>query len=315
MKRSFQKIPRTIRRQIESCNGKPFVIFALVEVGPGDDFPNLPGVVIGDGSPLPDEVLPDPKRGTWARRNVEGWSIKREDLPKVSKTFSHESPNFGDWSRGSHEVSVDREVYQRDFFPGYGTPIKISVERRTGDRVTLALELDRVFDGLPNDEREFLFALNIFQESVGQSAVRSTDQPANSFIQSLHVEWELLPVGERDEVLEQVRGRLSPSPDENRVLTERMDLLLGLRPESLVTGTSHFARYFGAKFRDDLVVFENIRWGNAIYIMFEDWEDLSQLSRTELMGSDHNFERLVHTRGWERRLRSIVNEYRRRGRP
>lgn len=92
-----------------------------------------------------------------------------------------------------------------------------------------------------------------------------------------------------------------------------MDLLLKLRPQALVTGTSHFARYVGAKFRDDLVVFENIRWGNAIYVMFEDWEDLSKLSRTELIASDHSFERVVHRDGWERRLRAIVNEYRQRG--
>jgi len=316
-KRSFQKIPATIEKQIEECAGKPFVIFALVEVGPGDTFPNLPDFVVGDDTDkaTPIQVLPDPSRGTWARRNVDGWEIPRKDLPMETKSFSAETPNFGDWSLGSHEVTWDREVYQRDFFPGYGTTILIDVVRRIGDRFTLSLELDRVFEGAPSDPRELRFALNVFQEAVGHSAIRPTDKPADSFIRSLQVDWELLPLGDRDAIIEQVRARFSPSPKEDRVLTERIDLLHGLKPQAMVTGTSGFARYIGAQFRDDFVVFENVRYGNAAYVMFENWEELSRLSRTELITSRDDFVRVIHRAGWKRRLRAIVQEYRHRGRP
>ncbi len=264
-------------------------------------------------SAIPSEVLPDASKGTWARRNIEGWDIPRRDLPMQTRTFSAETPNFGDWSLGSHEVSWDREVYQRDFFPGCGTPILVHVVRRVGDRVTLALELDRVFDEAPPDSRELLFALNVFHEAVGHSAVRPTDRPAGSFVKSLHVDWELLPLGDRDAIIDQVRSRLSPSPEEDRALTERIDLLHGLRPQAIVTGTSHFARYVGAKFRDDFVVFENLRYGNAIYVMFENWEELSKLSSTELLSSRDDFIRIIHRADWKRRLKSIVREYRHRG--
>ena len=30
----------------------------------------------------------------------------------VTKTFDFDVPNYGDWSNGSHTVSVDRQVYQ-----------------------------------------------------------------------------------------------------------------------------------------------------------------------------------------------------------
>lgn len=231
-----------------------------------------------------------------------------------TKAYSIETPNFGDWSKGSHEVTVDREVYQREHFPGYGTPISVDVVRRSADVTTLALELDRVFDELPADSRELLFALNVFQEAVGLVAIRPTDKPADSFIWSLQVDWELLPLGERDIVVEQARERLAPTPEEDRALTERLDLLYGLQPEELVIGTSHFARDIGGKFRDGFVVFENIRYGNAIYAMFENWEELSKLSRTELLATRDDFIRITHSAGWKRRLKSVVREYRHRGR-
>ena len=59
-------------------------------------------------------------------------------------------------------------------------------------------------------------------------------------------------------------------------------------------------------------------YGNAIYVMFEDWEELSKRSRLELL-RDRNgaaFERIVHRPGWKDALTTIVNDRRRtRGAP
>lgn len=93
-----------------------------------------------------------------------------------------------------------------------------------------------------------------------------------------------------------------------------MTLLLHLKPVALVTGRSGFARYVGAQFAEDLVVFENIRYGNAAYIMFENRDQLSRRSRVDLVRSDERFIRLAHTSGWKSKLRSIVNEERRKRR-
>lgn len=83
--------------------------------------------------------------------------------------------------------------------------------------------------------------------------------------------------------------------------------MLSLKPQNLIQGTSQFQRYFGAKFAEDLVVFENVEYGNAIYLMFGNWEELSQKSRTELLSSGStDFIRIPHTKTWKIRLRRIV---------
>ncbi|HTE22329.1 MAG TPA: hypothetical protein VK674_04790 [Candidatus Limnocylindria bacterium] len=314
-KRSFNKLPLQLQKQLESLNGKSFNIYAVLKLRKGDELPNLPGLDLSNfENNIPSEVLPDPAKGTWARRNIDGWEIILKDQPKYTKSFSHESPNFGDWSLGSHEVTVDREVYHRDILSGYGSTIKITVLKRDDDSITLSFELDRIFDSIPDDPRELLFAINIFQESVGRTAIKPTDVPAASFLSTLQIDWEILPVGNKEEVIKQIHERLNPSPQEAKVINERMDLLLALRPINLVAGTSGFARYVGALYNEQLVVFENIRYGNAIYIMFNEWERLSKMSRIELMNSDEKFERIVHANNWEYRVRSIVNEYRHSGR-
>jgi hypothetical protein len=41
-------------------------------------------------------------------------------------------------------------------------------------------------------------------------------------------------------------------------------------------------RYFGAKFGDDFVAFENVNYGNAIYLMRETWPELRRETWPEL---------------------------------
>lgn len=54
---------------------------------------------------------------------------------------------------------------------------------------------------------------------------------------------------------------------------------------------------------DDLVVFENIEYGNAIYILYDDWDEISKLSRIDLLSgrAGSNFDRIIHSGNWKRK--------------
>jgi len=87
-----------------------------------------------------------------------------------------------------------------------------------------------------------------------------------------------------------------------------VDFLASLKPEKMVYGQSGLHRYFGAMLADDLVVFENVEYGNAAYVMYDDWHTLSQKSRTELLSGKHgdNFERVIHAGEWKNRVRFLI---------
>ena len=70
-------------------------------------------------------------------------------------------------------------------------------------------------------------------------------------------------------------------------------------------------RYFGAKFKDNLVVFENIEYGNAIYILFDNWMEISKMSRIEILQrKEKDFIRLPNRKNWEQVLRHNLDKLR-----
>ena len=72
---------------------------------------------------------------------------------------------------------------------------------------------------------------------------------------------------------------------------------------------SGFRRYFGAQFQHDLVAFENVEYGNAIYVLKGDWAILSKLSRGELLKLNTGVDRIVHFVGWEAKAARIIRQH------
>ena len=66
-----------------------------------------------------------------------------------------------------------------------------------------------------------------------------------------------------------VEGKPPVSAERQAVMKERITVMARLKPEAFITGSDGFLRYFGAKFGDDFVAFENVNYGNALYIMYE----------------------------------------------
>lgn len=314
---SYRRVPPHIAAKVEGFEG-PFVVFRVrritpEEVGAGT-WDHLGITLDDDGSiAVPEHVLPDTSAGGWAHRNQEGWVLVRRDLPKITRTYTWEVPNWGDWSRGSHTQSQDREVYQREVHAAPGWGISMETLRADGDGADILFQLDPVFEA-DGDQDELLFAVNVFQESVGVVDVRPSDEPADAYVQTLNVAWEILPPGNVDEVVRRVAERLQPTEQEATILEERLRFLAGLRPESYVSGTSGFARYFGALFGNDFVAFENLRYGNALYVMYDNWAELSQWSRRELLQSDEDYVRIPHAGTWRAQFRALLTAYRRRRR-
>ena len=69
-------------------------------------------------------------------------------------------------------------------------------------------------------------------------------------------------------------------PPRQGIVAARLKLFAKLPVEKLIKGTNSFSSYIGALYADDLVVFENMNYGNALYVLYDDWQDVSKRSRT-----------------------------------
>jgi hypothetical protein len=152
----------------------------------------------------------------------------------------------------------------------------------------------------------------LLQENVGSVDVFLSSASRAEYLANLHVEWELLPVGSRESLVARVTARMPRGiTEEVRArIQARVDLLHQLHPMRFVQGSSGFNRYFGALFRDDLVVFENLTYGNAAYVLYGNWQELSQRSRLDLLaGHGGDFDRVIHRAGWQEKLTRLLRRH------
>ncbi|CAG0975738.1 hypothetical protein ANRL4_01553 [Anaerolineae bacterium] len=260
---------------------------------------------------LPVSVIPSADQGKYSNINVNGEEIVRRDLPMITSYTSVETPNWGDPVYGYHSVDLPHDSYKREFRPPRETEIVIhSATTYPGlSEYLISFRLNEILRKNSKDFKKRLFEnLNILQENVGACGIEAASTPLEEYSRSLHLSWEILPPGTKQEVMERLFGGREASAKAKKVAAERYDFFMTLKPQKLVYGKSGFRRYFGALIRDDLVLFENVEYGNAVYIMFDDWRELSTMSRIDLLSGKYgrSFQRVTHLKGWKGQVRSII---------
>jgi hypothetical protein len=270
------------------------------------------GITLTDkGLNLPTSIVPPDSQGKYSDRNINGFEVVRKDLPKETHYNSIESPNWGDSYYGTHTVNLPYQKYPRDFYPPRELEILTSSKDiRPGlPTYIIAFQVQEVLDKHDKSFKDRLLEnLNLLQESVGACGVEAATMALSDYAKSLHVSWEILPPGTLEETVERVFRGKTPTQQQKDITAERYNFFQSLKPKGLVFGQSGFRRYFGALLENNLVVFENIEYGNAVYILFDNWEELSKISRLDLMSGKFNgsFERVVHISGWKGKVKTIV---------
>lgn len=313
----YRKVPNFIRDQIQACTSDTFYVGKSREYSraaiSGGTLEHLNVSWGEDGLKYPAEpIVPPPERGRWSRYNVDGWVKIRRDLPKFEKTVGvWETPNWGDPSKGTHTYYSTRKVWQRETWYGQRLAIRLEVQDPVGDLVRIGFIVDRVFDRAAIEERDLHLACSLLRENLGShAAIIPTDIPVAEWLNRQRVNWEILPVDDQGpRPFAEIVQRLKADPDSPRIkrMGERYDKVFAMGPTDVIVGDGEFSRYFGFKFREDLVALECLDYGNALYLMYEDWPILSQRTRVDLLSdTSAKYERIIHREGWEGRLASYL---------
>lgn len=254
-----------------------------------------------------ESTIPEPSVGRYSDRNVHGFEIVRKDLPKETRYNVVEAPNWGDTWRGTHPVFLPYERYPRDVVAPRLSQIRVHHLGTSPDGRSLTYGFtctDRLDTKDPGFEAQLLEVMNFIQENVGCHDVAPYGAKATEYLKELRISWEILPPGTIEQVATRVFQGRPATREEKDVFEDRYDFFVKLRAERFIFGTSGLQRYFGAQIRDDLVVFENIRYGNAVYVMFENWREMSKKTRVQLMSGRFgvDFVRIVHAPGWKQKV-------------
>lgn len=196
----FRRVPDTIRAEVQACASETFVVAGSrtlpVSEVTGGELAHL-GVRTEEGHVVATATtLPPASQGRWSRYNQVGRIVVRKDLPKVRKQMGGwYAPNFGDPSKGEHYVSIERDVYQKQQLHGKQFPISVTTQETGGNRVKVAAHVDRVFTADDVYTPDFLMAISLVRENLGQPHIVPTTQSVDEWLTDQIVSWELLPVG------------------------------------------------------------------------------------------------------------------------
>lgn len=315
-KRNIRKIPNFISLKIQMSDADEFVVACVKKIKQSEIIQKLYShlnIKFHENKLIyPTRILPKPLMGKYSLINIEGDEIIRKDLPMITKTYVVETPNYGDWYYGSHEVYFDREIYIRDYIAPKLLEIEIELigeEDKDELYYIFKFTVDEVIDKNEAHFKNELFNnLNIIQENVGNCDVYTSEATLADYLKTIYVFWEILPPDDTEKNISQLISEFKiRSKKHKEKLIQRYNILEGLKPVAFINGTSGFRRYFGAKFSENLVAFENLEYGNAIYVMYENWEELSKKSRIELLtGDNKGFDRIIHSKGWINQLKYLI---------
>ncbi len=172
-----------------------------------------------------------------------------------------------------------------------------------------------VSEALANNDPEFnrvAHIINLLLEILGSCELVSEGLERFAPATIRRVNWLLLPPGDypwhrlKAHIAEAVENT---SDDTQRVIWNRQETLQAHGPDEIFVGQGGFRDYLAYVFKKRrVVVLESVRMDNAIYVLDENWQALSQLSKAEILNDNRHLARIIHAKGWKPKLANLLAE-------
>lgn len=236
--------------------------------------------------------------------NVSGKEIKRKDLPLIKKMIP-QYRTWKDWHGREHDGIQHRtmDVYPIDFISPPSE--KILLKDIGGVSYIATRRVD-----LSSDPESVMHLANLLLEYFGEFEIFDLSKHKISEVSARQLQWEVLPKGKypwnkASDIVTPYLTKLSQS--EKGVIEHRMREISKYEPDFLATGRGGYSGYFVYGFASKKLHFlESIHLNNATYIFGDDWEDLSSLSKEEIINGEREHLRVIHDKKWVGKIRQLL---------
>ncbi|MBC7415545.1 MAG: hypothetical protein H7327_11510 [Herminiimonas sp.] len=248
-------------------------------------------------------VLVSAKAGPASRRNADGFDIVHRDQAK--ETACRQVVWHWTQFRGRHEteemsklVDVPYQRYPRTRIPAYSVELEVKI-RADGK----AFVVTGPFTNISDQMLVATNTANMLRESLGGFEVLNDDLASWVTAPIRRVNWQLLHPGENPwkSAGPAIEALISRAPVGNQgVLRARLTAVGEKNPDFVAIGLGGFEGYTAFGFKNfALCVLESPQVNNATYILaLESWEDISQLTKAQILDAKAHQVRLIHNRSW-----------------
>jgi hypothetical protein len=258
-----------------------------------------------------ESVLPSPIFGPISRFNAAGKILKHKNRPK--ETVYH--PRLHSWKewRGTNPPEKQTKLvdfryrrYPQTIIPPPSIELRIATQKQGKKLIIIPV---MTFDG--SNQVQIMHTINLFLEIFGECQVFHSNLDAIINAPTKYLNWTVLPQGRYpwNKLKPQVQDLIKPEPKGNqKIIENRLETVNKYSPDFVAIGRAGFKGYIIFGFRSrNLFVLESIRHGNATYLLGERWEELSTLTKAEILSDCLHKARVVHRVGWHRKIHQLLS--------
>ena len=251
-----------------------------------------------------EQILPK-SVGSITEYNSEGKYNILKDQEKETYYQTREW-TWKDWGGNTHSkiVYIQRERYPREFVAPPSCELKIA--EKENSKLLISESLNR-----NSGEEKIKHIINLFLEIFGECDILTNELIPPISHNTVRLNWKLLPQGEYpwERLQEEVTEIIDRQPRGNQpVAYFRLETITDHTPNFVAVGNGGFNDYLVFGFPNkNLFILESIRTGNATYVFDHNWEELSQLSKKEILDNALQHDRIIHREDWEDNINELLN--------
>lgn len=258
-----------------------------------------------------ESVLPK-KIGSVTRFNADGGYILHKDRPKETYFIMREW-TYKKWVGGGNTeevtdwVDVPRKRYQRTIVNPMAMELVISKDH-FGNKIVSMPEI--IFD--ESKSKTIIHEINMMLEIFGQCEITDINMDSILKPKLKRLNWSILPKGKIPWVKrkEQLNTFIKQARGKNSLVVEkRLEALNEYKPDFVAVGNAGFSGYLVLGFENrNLYILESTQVNNATYILENGWEEISQLSKAEILNNHFHKNRIIHTKEWFGEIKAMFNQ-------
>jgi len=252
-----------------------------------------------------DTLLPSSEIWTFAKYNSEWKEVIRKDLPK--ETWQREFHwKMKDWWGYEHEWTSfrDYERYQREYIWNFN--LEVSIVKKWWNTFLL-IDKEFTYEDVENDE--IMVWINLILNITWYAQIFNKNLDTFSFAKVNRLSWDILPSWELPfKRINKFIDKKFTSVDDKYFMKKRHEFIQKFNPDELAIWKNGYSWYVIYVFNNkNLSILESSQYWNAIYVFWKNWEELSKLTKKEILDWWLEIERVIHSNDYFNEIEKYFN--------
>lgn len=239
--------------------------------------------------------------GSKSRFNANGGFTIHRDQPKQTV---YRQADIKDWRGNYHTVDIPYKQYPRTPIPA--PEVELTVVQGSNNQKIIRSPLYR--KGVTPDH-EIIHTINLFLELFSECDTLQANLIPVFNVPITKLNWDMLPPGNYPwNVLQNNVQRAigNVQPNRRRIIERRLETISNHNPSFVAVGNAGFRGYIVFGFPNkNFFILESIHQGNATYIFGQNWQQLSQLTKEQVLNQGLQQQRIIHRQGWDNHVNNL----------